>query len=465
MPPPTRRPDDDERPPRRPARRDDDDGERSTRRPARREDEEDVPRKKKSGVGLVLGILGAVLLLGCGTCGGVGYYLYQKGKQVKNKLDEAVAAANADGVRNERVTTTNAERLKEGMTQTEVEAVLGPGEKLADAAFVRMNSDTRDLTRQFINEEHRQYWSAWVAKGLVYRWQDGPSYVLVAYNDPPDRGGKLKGLSYSLPGMWRGQPSQIHNESIKLPRNPAADDDAVRLGIARRDGGPAPPFPPKPAGPAGESKDNPIKVAAADFLSDSKKYAQKWVAVTGTVAEISISPNGSGSYYLAATAEGDKRVQCVFGPKTFSPALIAGKGDTYEITGRFLPSGEVVQLIDCSAGPATRGTPAVTSLTLAAAYSRPADGDARYKGKAVRVTGAVAELSIAGDTNGLMLRGTADSVKTKRTPVKVAAHLAGANWKTRLDGVKVGDMVTLSATVDYFADGVVHLKDCYVLSR
>src|SRR5437879_545804 len=112
MPPPTRRPDDDdERPPRRPARRDDDDADRPTRRPARREEDEDDdrPRKKKSGVGLVLGIVGAVMLLGCGTCGGVGYYLYQKGKQVNDKLKEAAAAANADGMRNERVTPANAE--------------------------------------------------------------------------------------------------------------------------------------------------------------------------------------------------------------------------------------------------------------------------------------------------------------------------------------------------------------------
>jgi hypothetical protein len=69
------------------------------------------------------------------------------------------------------------------------------------------------------------------------------------------------------------------------------------------------------------------------------------------------------------------------------------------------------------------------------------------------------------DAHPRLLPGIAESPKTKRRPIKVAAHLAGPNWKTWLDGVKVGDTVTLSATVDYFADGVVHLKDCYVLSR
>jgi hypothetical protein len=456
MPSTPRRPDDDDRPPRRPARRNDDDA------------DEDRPRKKNSGVGLVLGILGGVMLLGCGACGGVGYYLYQKGKQVKNKLDEAVAAANADGIRNEQVTAANAERLREGMTQAEVEAILGSGEKMNPATFAAMTIDIGDATQRHINQEHREYWTPWVTKGLVWRWRDGPSYILVAYNDPPDRGGKLKGLSYSLPNAVGGRTSQAHNERIKLPRNPAADDDAVRLGIAPKGGGPgavARPDP-KPAGPSGAGKDNPIKVTAADFLANAKKYAMKWVALTGTVAEISVSPNGSGSYYLAAAADGDKRVQCVFKPAAFGPALQAARGDTYEITGQFFPTGDVPQLTDCAGGSVVRLTPAVPSSAFAAAYARnTADGDARFKGKTFRVSGVVTDLSIGGDANGVILRGIAESPKTKRPPIKVAAHLAGPNWKTRLDGVKVGDTVILSATVDYFADGVVHLKDCYVLSK
>jgi len=206
-------------------------------------------------------------------------------------------------------------------------------------------------------------------------------------------------------------------------------------------------------------------VTAADFLANTKKYEAKWVALTGTVAAIDIDANGGGSYYLAATADGDKRVQCVFKPAAFGPALQAAKGDTYEITGRFFPSGNVIQLIDCAGGTVTRVTQTLPSFALGGAYNRPADGDARYKGKTIRVTGPVTELSIGGDATGIMLRGSPESAKTKRAPVKVAAHLAGPNWKTRLDGVKVGDTVTLSATVDYFADGVVHLKECYVLSR
>ena len=64
--------------------------------------------------------------------------------------------------------------------------------------------------------------------------------MLIAFNNPPESGGKLKGLSYQIPFPGEANAT-LHNEKYPLPRYPAADDDAVRLGIATRPrtGGPA----------------------------------------------------------------------------------------------------------------------------------------------------------------------------------------------------------------------------------
>src|SRR5215212_3912548 len=74
--------DDDDRPRRRRPRDDDEDDDRPARSRRPRDDEDDdaaPPRKKKGvGVGLVLGILGAVLLLCCGGGGLVAYLLSDK---------------------------------------------------------------------------------------------------------------------------------------------------------------------------------------------------------------------------------------------------------------------------------------------------------------------------------------------------------------------------------------------------
>ena len=80
--------DDDDRPRRRRPRDDDDDFDRPSRSRRRDDDDDDLPPrrpKKKSNLGLILGILGVVLFL---MCAGAGVLIWQAVKSVKKSVDQ-----------------------------------------------------------------------------------------------------------------------------------------------------------------------------------------------------------------------------------------------------------------------------------------------------------------------------------------------------------------------------------------
>ena len=74
-------------------------------------------------------------------------------------------------------------------------------------------------------------------------------------------------------------------------------------------------------------------------------------------------------------------------------------------------------------------------------------------------------MKVGDDDNGVTFRGT-EGPKTKRPPVRIAAHFAGTGWKARRQRrYRAGDNAAVAGTVDYFANGVVHLKDCCLLTK
>jgi Protein of unknown function (DUF1559) len=95
--------DEDDRPRRRRPRDDEDDDRPARGRPPRDEEEseegrprrrrfDDPPPRKKSNVGLILGIVGAVLLVGCVACGVLGYLFFDKVQSVVG--DQEATAKN-----------------------------------------------------------------------------------------------------------------------------------------------------------------------------------------------------------------------------------------------------------------------------------------------------------------------------------------------------------------------------------
>lgn len=462
-PPPTpsrKQSDDDDRPARR--NRASDDDEREDRSPPSRrrsrddDDDRDRPPKKKSKLPLVLGVLGVVLLLGCAGCGGVLYYFYSKGKDIVNEQSFAV----------------NVELLREGMTQNEVETMMGqPGTKLTPADFTAMTASSDNKTLQYINDEHIKYWKPWVDKGLVYRWQSksGKTYALVAYNNPPESGGKLKGLSFQVP--MAGQPNgTVHNEKFKLPRNPSADDDAVRLGIATRAGGTATKAteskPPKTGSSPGDSKENPIRVTVDELLANPRKHMFKWLTVSGLVADISLSPTGDGAYLLTPNGmPAERAVRCIFGRTTFTQAIEACRGDNFEATGRWIRGepNEAVELTDCQVVNTKRNVTQLTATDITREYSRDAAAaDKKYSGKWIRITGQVLETKPQTPGDGITLRGLT-SVKAKTT-AKVSAPCS-TSWKNRFEAKRVGEAVIVFGEVIGYADGVLKLGDCWLMTK
>jgi hypothetical protein len=469
-PPAPRKPprdDDDDRPARRYRPRDDDDrSTNKTRRTVRQEDDLDRPAKKKSKLPLVLGILAGVLFLGCGACGGIGYYFYSKGKDVVQ----------------ERMLADGASLLRDGMTQAEVETTLGSkGEKLNRGDFDTMTANNKDGTQQYINDEHKQYWTAWVDKGLVYRWQSGRTYVLIAYNNPPESGGKLKGLSYQVPSSVSPNTT-VHNERIKLPRNPSADDDAVRLGIASRQGGPVTPKTKEPKQPKegpktgpkdsspGDTKDNPLTATVTDIVADPMKYETKWVIVTGLVADLELLPSlRTGSYLL--TADGmpsDKSVQCAFSEKALAAALVAAQGDELQVTGQCFkgapgPPATAAMLSSCEFVGVKHLIQTISAVEITREFFRdPAAAAMKYKGKKVRIGGSVLEAKPQGPGDGITLRGVT-MTKPKMT-TRISAP-CGVSWKSRFEAKRPGEQANVFGEVLGYSDGVLKLGDCWLLSK
>ncbi len=254
---------------------------------------------------IVLLVVGGVLVLGCVACGGVGYWLFSKGRDAIHD------------VANSRVTTENAEKLREGMTKAEIEAVLGSGRTATRADFVLLDSDAT-LTLRRIAEDHEKYWHPWADKGLVQVWRNGPHYILVAYNDPPDAGGKLKGLDY----FTLKDGDNVHNERIKLPRMLAADPDAVRHGLASASKGSTTTRP-----KTNEVPDPTLRmdITAVELVTNPTQYLNKVVKVSGPIKDI--DPTADGGFVRLETGP-EKTIRCILTADELRKAWRAGTAAT-----------------------------------------------------------------------------------------------------------------------------------------
>ena len=156
------------------AGRDDD---RPVRRRRPRDDgDDDRPEGKKGGKGPI--IIVAIL---CGTlltcCGGVGYGVYW----AVNRVKEGVRAEL--NPKNDKVTFANYEKVKHGMTMSEVEAILGPGKIAAREKLIWM-SDGAELGAPTgpLTQRRSETWNSKIDSGRVYYWQNEADAVFLLFH-------------------------------------------------------------------------------------------------------------------------------------------------------------------------------------------------------------------------------------------------------------------------------------------
>src|SRR5262245_47606852 len=147
----------------------------------RRRDEEPLqrtPAKKKSNLGLIIGlVVGLGALLGVCCCGG-GIAIY------------FIVAPET----NPKLTPDNVRRVKTGMTLAEIEAIVDKG-KLASLGDVR---DTFARDAGGVHAGSRAAHDAGVLQGLVLRWKNGSdASMVILFNGSPTSGGKAKNILFT----------------------------------------------------------------------------------------------------------------------------------------------------------------------------------------------------------------------------------------------------------------------------
>ena len=393
-------------------------------------------KKKKRSLLLTLGVLSGVLLLGCLSCGGLGYYAYT----------EIV------GETNENVTAANVDKLKQGMTQKEIEAILGPGKKLDSAEFTSITTKVSVSTDQSINEERTKYWAPWVEKGVVYRWRNAKSFVLVTFSQAPESGGKLKGLWVQVPIPALGN-MLLQDEIVQLPRNPAADEDATKLGLSMPKGG-----------DSGSSKP---ALKANDLVNSPDKYKDKKVTFTGIVYDM--YPTDTGGT-LVLKVDGTVTLSCKFSVGEFVKIIPLAKRDSVEVTGVFvgkLRGLDTLGLNDCTPGRIESQAIAESAASLVSQFTENGEAaKAKYADKILRVTGYVSEVKIGKNRSSLdaiILKGSNDASGTPQTVIISCGFEKG--WKDEFAKRRPNDRIVLTGRVDNFLPdhGKIIMNDCWLV--
>ena len=189
--------------------------------------------------------------------------------------------------------------------------------------------------------------------------------------------------------------------------------------------------------------------------------------MSGTVADISLSPLGDGAYLLTANGMQDEQrnVRCIFGQKTFTQALGAARTDEIDVTGRWYRGepNEAVEMLDCEVVNVRRIAPSVTAVEITREYNRDAvAADAKYKGKAIRITGNVLETKPQGPGDGITLKGVTDNKKKTSAKVSVPCN---TSWKTRFEAKRASEQAVVYGEVIGFSDGILKMGDCWLLTR
>ncbi len=237
------------------------------------------------------------------------------GASLRNSWSEPIPLAGpGDG---SELTAANVAKLKAGMTQAEVQAVLGVGTK-ADIGHLGRCAPSLPPTAM---QDALPRWTDAVQRGVVRHWEHNltASHVLVAYTSDPTTGGTVDGVLAKVD--FKG------TEPIKLPGG----------------GGGTPTIPTTPStgpGPNVQYINITATALAKEFDANpaaaETKYKGKDLKVTGVVSEIPIDAvwfSMTGVSPPASRAVISVPVDVKFG--AWGPIKKMKVGDTVTVTGKF----------------------------------------------------------------------------------------------------------------------------------
>lgn len=398
------------------------------------EDEDDKPRKKGKGGGgppkkkgsalpLILGIVGGVLLVCGGGCAGVWFLVI---KPTADQVNAGITKYQQEW-ENANVTVANTQRVKAGMTATEVDGVFNaPGRepiKMEMSAMVMsMPGDPPAVTEK---------WEAALAQNRVRTWAGGKDKVAVAYSSPPSQGGKVVGVL----GMFGSNTK----EYVTLPESAATPPV-----------GPGPGPTPQPSPSEGKAtSENTYKLFRGNTYAEvEKKLGKGRVADVATVkadaAKLTVSDDVKKRWeeraklgHVMRYDNGADRVLCTFSESaelngTLDAVLTTFGGSTSNIFDP-TPVAEVIT---------------ISAAELAAEYDRDERAaKEKFRGKTLKLSGKVTEVTKYAD---LMLEGVKVGKGNRPVVVKVGLH---PDLKKAAELVKPGDTVTVTCAGPSFLSG------------
>lgn len=87
---------------------------------------------------------------------------------------------------NPNVTPEKFDQLDEGMSQAQVEQILGRGVPASAAEIDRIQFPAGDIAAR-----HNYKLNETAHEGRCYLWRNAPLYIFIVYDQPPAKGGKL----------------------------------------------------------------------------------------------------------------------------------------------------------------------------------------------------------------------------------------------------------------------------------
>lgn len=393
-----------------------------------------TPRKKGgSGLMIVLLVVGGVLVLGCVACGGFGYWVY-------TRVEDGIANAS-----NPNVSSTNAERIRVGMTKSQVEAILGLGRPANRELLRQLAANPISEQAKQLAASYDQHWAPLADQGLVHEWRFQPYHIAVAYDAPPDAGGKVRAVAHHTQRKGGGS---VYEELIPVSPTATTKPDGPKSGTTRTKTNELP-------------EPTNTKITAVELATNPTRYTNKAVTVVGQIKDI--DPTADGGNLMLETGP-EKTVRCVMSADALRKAMAGGHGGSVIVEGTVSGvAGPFVDVINCHVVQASAVGSGIVAGSMAREFQSNAEkADAKYKGKMVRVTGRLVAFEM-GTVSTVVIHGV-DMLKGKAgsKPVRLVVAYPAA-WKDEYARKKVGDTITVSGEYSSYADGTIAINSGWLL--
>jgi predicted Zn finger-like uncharacterized protein len=403
---------------------------------------------KKSALPLILGIVGACLLLVCGGVGYGAYWLYSRGKQAvqqvgKNFEKQAEEAKKAQEKReaekraaekNDRVTRANYDKLRPAMTRAEVEELLGPGQPLT-------SPELHDLFRPADRGSETTFrWAGPVALGRVVVWKNAGDRILVAFYPKASPTGRLQSKSYN---PWSGAPA---GSFLDDPAFVSKYGEVPSVTVGRL-----------------------VQEYQADPGAADKRYNGQPLAVEGNLLAVEAQGEAGLVVRLEGPLSGPGKqrttARCVVRPDSVGRAADHALGRTVRLIGTCAGwDGTAVRVNDCRfdrTGPGPDPAVVTNVAELIVQYRKDLTAaDARYKGRQVDVRYAVV-VAVGGK---LVLRSGLNTPELRKVvplPVEVSG---GPGWGIRFDRLQPGDQVRVRGACAGLSGGAIRIEQGWLVS-